>query len=135
MHWSHRKTIFMILLLFMVKGSLSFCVINEGCRAIHAEIWDRRAQEADLFNLFPKGFKTDLKTTGQKQCCDPSSAGCGYPKDNTNDEVFLWMDCGNGGQTVVACQLCNVIVNESNMILVRDEKGSQGIRSMTACRA
>lgn len=121
-----RHITFYFIILCMVSGLSSFCIINQSCQPyVHAEIWNRRDQ-----GLFPNGFQTDPKN-GPKQCCAASSNGCNYPNRN-NDEVFFWMDCGTGIlQSVVACQKCDIIVTKANTITVQEDDGS--VRAVYAC--
>lgn len=114
--------------IYMVTESSSFCVINQSCQAtIHAEIWNRRLQ-----SLFPDGFKANVPQGIDKAaCCAVTSSGCNYPNDGSGD-ILMWIDCGNGGQSVVACATCDIIVNENNMIMVQDQGKSV---SFYACRS
>lgn len=114
--------------IYMATESVSFCVINQSCQTkIHAEIWDRRRQ-----SLFPDGFKADVPQGRENAaCCAVTSSGCNYPNDGTGD-ILMWIDCGNGGQSVVACATCDVIVNENSMIMVQDQGTTL---SFYACRS
>lgn len=114
----------MTLVLYMVakSSSTSFCIINQSCQSkVYAEIWNRRLQ-----SIFTDGFKQTVENTpNSERCCDTSNSGCNYPGTDPGDgtEILLWVDCGmnRGGQSVVACTNCNVIVNENNMIIVQDQ--------------
>lgn len=122
--------LFMTLFVLSVKEASSFCIINRGCRdGINAEIWNKRTDD-----FFGVGFKTTAKKGGKGECCDSKNSGCNYPNQKDSDEVLLWLNCGNGGQTIVACRTCNVIVNENDMIMVMDDGESSNPRSLYACR-
>lgn len=125
-----QRVLFMSLFVYIVKEASSFCIINQSCRdVIAAEIWNKRTD--DFFNV---GFKTKAKKGGERECCESKNSGCNYPNQKNSDEILLWMDCGNGGQSVVACRTCDVIVNDNDMILVMDDGENSSPRSIYACR-
>lgn len=125
-----QSMLFTTLFMYTMKEASAFCIINRGCRdGINAEIWNKRTN--DFFNV---GFNTTARKGGAPECCDAKNSGCNYPNQKDSDEVLLWLNCGNGGQTVVACRTCDVIVNDIDMIMVMDAGETSSPRSIYACR-
>ncbi|CAF2822087.1 unnamed protein product [Rotaria sp. Silwood2] len=122
----------MILLTF----TNSVCVINRSCRAIHAEVYDRKSC-GQLFGLINKCFSKKVPRDS-KQCCDSENSDC---YTGTTDDALYWMDCDTDsrkeegvGQAVVACAKCNIIVYDEGLITVEPESKPGQTIAVYACK-
>jgi len=118
----------MALIVSFVKG---YCVYNKGCRAAHAELYDRDQ------GWFSDEFSKKVNVDG-KECCNPGpDTGC---IRGTDEDAMLWIDCDTDsrsekgfGQAIIACADCDVTINDNGMIVVSEVAGGK-TRSIYSCK-
>ena len=121
--------VLIIISILFTSSTIGVCVNNRSCRAIHAELYERRGG---------KTFSKEVKANST-ECCDAGNKDCWTGKNA--DNALFWIDCDTKkrnkkgfGQTVVACSFCEISVYDNGLIVVNDEKEPKRTRAVFSCK-